>query len=198
MCCAARKEKTTAHTLELIRRAYDFHALERGQMVVKTCFVSWSNTFRCLRKFWNLGYILQLRSQEPSPATFDHDDDTLWRQQCQQAVEAFQRPGLATVLDALKKHRTLASRSFLPPIQLFKQPLWQVWKKDALMCWWKTIFCFPRGKWNNILFPKCVYRCLFNLCIKHVSKIMCIYIYTINGFLKLLDFFFHDEVTDTA
>ena len=37
-----------------------------------------------------------------------------------------QRPGLATVLDALKKHRSLASRSFLSPSQVFKQPLWQV------------------------------------------------------------------------
>ena len=33
-----------------------------------------------------------------------------------------QRPGLATVLDALKKHRSLASRSFLSPSQVFKQP----------------------------------------------------------------------------
>ena len=127
MCCAGRKEKTTADTLELIRRAYDLHALERG-------YIDGSEDwFRFLEQHVPLfaevleeGHILQLRSQEPSPATFDHDDDTLWWQQCQQAVEALQRPGLATVVDALKKHRTLASRSFLPPIQVFKQPLWQV------------------------------------------------------------------------
>ena len=42
-----------------------------------------------------------------------------------------QRPGLATVLDALKKHRSLASRSFLSRSQVFKQPLCNVRKTQS-------------------------------------------------------------------
>ena len=53
-----------------------------------------------------------------------------------------QRPGLATVLDALKKHRSLASWSFLSPSQVFKQPLWQVWEKRSHVLMKDKIF-FP-------------------------------------------------------
>ena len=48
---------------------------------------------------------------------------------------------------ALKKHRSLASRSFLSPSQVFKQPLWQVEEKRSHVLM-KDNILFPRKmKW---------------------------------------------------
>ena len=60
------------------------------------------------------------------PCTCTHGRDGIEHRNVLAVHHINQRPGLATVLDALKKHRSLASRSFLSPSQVFKQPLWQV------------------------------------------------------------------------
>ena len=71
-----------------------------------------------------------------------------------------QRPGLATVLDALKKHRSLASRSFLSPSQVFKQPLWQVWEKRSHVLMKDKIF-FPTK--NEMIYFSSHYIHLFKM-----------------------------------
>ena len=61
---------------------------------------------------------------------------------------------------ALKKHRSLASRSFLSPSQVFKQPLWQVWEKRSHVLMKDKIF-FPTK--NEMIYFSSHYIHLFKM-----------------------------------